>query len=204
MTTEVIIPEATGDWLLRGTDYETQLAGPITDTIIDAAAWVDARWKNGFPNWDLYRAAIAGDSLYIPGVRRWVVAFAIAHCLSGGVKAEAYSDELACVAGWDALHILIHSRELQPTTVSATLLGVHHKTYRRLRDSLVNRLASSLIEYRSRLLVAMGEVKYLERKCGSVVRGEITVTRGSCFSGSDLRGTGGNYIRIPARDSDNL
>lgn len=204
MTTEVTIPEAVGDWLLRGTDYETQLAGPITDTIIDAAAWVDARWKNGLPNWELYRAAIAGDNLYIPRVRQWVVAFTVAHCLSGGIKAEAYSEEFACVAAWDALHVIIYSRELQPTTVSATLLGVHHKTYRRLRDAIANRLAASLIEYRARLLVAMGEVKRAEYKCGSVFKSRIMGMRGSFFPDCIPDGSDGNYIRLPPRDSDNL
>jgi hypothetical protein len=40
-------------------------------------------------------------------LRDWVVAFTVAYATTGGVKRHAYSDELACVAAWDALHMLI-------------------------------------------------------------------------------------------------
>ncbi len=158
--------EARGDWDIRGKDAETALAGEITGSIISTAWRVNAEFDNGFPNWGLYRAAIAGDSLYTSRLREWVVAFAVAHGESGGVRKDAYSDELACVAGWDALHIVIHMRELQPHTVTADALGVHHKTYRRFRDSLARRMLASLREYMVRMVVTFPEVLRDERKCG--------------------------------------
>lgn len=148
----------------RGPDFDTALIGPVTASIIDADRLVRAEWRNGFPNWCLYRSALAGDALYVARLRHWAVAFSVAYCVSGGVKRHAYTDELACVAGWDALHMLLWSRELQPYSVTADALGVHHKTYRRLRDALYRRLRASLDEYWIRLGAAYRHVILYERK----------------------------------------
>jgi hypothetical protein len=198
-------PSTIGDYDLRGQDYETMLAGPVTDSIIDAARLVRVDWSNGMPNWDLYRVVFAGDNLYIPHLRQWTVAFAIAHCMDGGVRRDAYSDEFACIAAWDALHILIHQQELQPYTVSALGLGVDHKTYRRLRDAIYARLSLSLTEYMMRMGIAFRQVKFYERKAGTWNQQGILKVRESFVSDTDLaKGGDGNYIRQPATDSDNL
>lgn len=159
--------EAQGDYDLRGIEAEKALAGQITGTIIGAAWRVRADWKNGFPCWDMYRAAIAGDSLYLSQLRQWVVAFAVVYAMDGGVRRSAYSDELACVAAWDALHIFLWRRELQPYTVTAEALGLHHRTYKRFRDALARRLEVSHREYMSRLIPAYNETRKAERRCGS-------------------------------------
>jgi hypothetical protein len=153
-----------GDYTLRGPDFETLLVGPVTATVIDADRFVRLDWRNGFPNWALYRAAIAGDDIHTPALRQWVVAFTVAYCADGGIKRHAYSDELACVAAWDALHMLIHNRQMQPYTATAETLGVSAKTYRRLRDMIYARLRASLDEYWVRLLVAVRQVWNYERK----------------------------------------
>ena len=147
-----------------GPDFESMLAGPITASIIDADRLVRKEWRNGFPNWALYRSALAGDAIHLPALRQWSVAFAVAYCTSGGVKRKTYSDELAAVAAWDALHMLVFCRELQPYTVLADALGVHHKTYKRLRDTLYLRMKGSLDEYWARLCIAMRQVWLAERR----------------------------------------
>lgn len=152
-----------GDYDLRAPDFDTMLIGPITARIIDADRLVRIDWRNGMPNWELYRTALAGDALYLPRLKQWVVAFSVAYCTTGGVKRSAYSDELAAVAAWDALHMLVHCRELQPYTVSADALGVHHKTYKRLRDTLYLRLRASLDAYWMRLTIAYRQVILAER-----------------------------------------
>lgn len=166
---ETII-RATGDWDLKGPDYDTILIGPVFGSIIDADRLIRTEWRNGFPNWELYRAAFAGDSIYLPKLRLWTVAFAVAYCKAGGIKRHAYSDELACVAGWDALHMLIFTRELEPYTVVAGRLGVDPKTYKRLRDGLYKRLRASLDEYWIRLTIAFRQVLIYERNSRSKER----------------------------------
>lgn len=153
-----------GDYDLRGPDYDTALIGPVTERIGDADRLVRLDFANGFPNWWLYRCAYAGDTLGLDRLRQWCVAFSIAYCMDGGIKRQAYSDELACVAAWDALHVILYSRELQPHTVSANSLGVDSKTYLRLRNRLARRLKASLEEYWIHLGVAYRHVILYERK----------------------------------------
>jgi hypothetical protein len=154
-----------GDWDLKGPDFDTMLIGPVFGTIIDADRLVRAEWRNGFPNWALYRTCLAGDTLHTTALRQWVVAFTVAYCMAGGIKRQAYSDELAAVAGWDALHMLIHNRPMQPYSTTADALGVHHKTYRCLRDTIYARLRASLDEYWIQLTAAFRYVVFYERKC---------------------------------------
>lgn len=156
-----------GDYDYRGREAEKELAGAITGTAIGAAWRVRADWRNGFPCWDMYRAAIAGDSLNLSKLRQWTVAFAIVTATDGAVRASVYSEELACVAAWDALSIFLWRREIQPYTVTAEALGLHHKTYKRFRDLLARRLEASHREYFSRLVAAYHDTKKAERRCAS-------------------------------------
>lgn len=166
MNAETKAAQTVGDYDLRGPDFETILVGPVTERVIDAARLVrigpDA-WSNGFPNWAMYRTAQAGDSLHLTRLREWVVAFTVAYATTGGVRTDAYSDELAAVAGWDALHMLVHCRPMQPYTITADALGVHHKTYRCLRDTVYARLRASMDEYWIRMQVAIRQVAMREK-----------------------------------------
>lgn len=153
-----------GDWDVRGKDYETALAGPVTESIIDADRVVRVEFRNGFPNWMLYRTVIAGDRLFVSKLRLWAVAFAVVHGMDGGIRRAAYSDELAAVAAWDALNILMHGRELQGHTITAAELGVDPKTYQRFRNMVYLRLRASLDEYWCQLVVAYRHVLKAEKK----------------------------------------
>jgi hypothetical protein len=158
-----------GDWDLRGPDFDTALLGAVTGSIIDADRLVRAEWRNGFPNWILYRTVLCGDSLHLPRLRQWAVAFAIAYCMDGGVRREVYSDELACVAAWDALHMLLFpaggvNGQIQPYRDTAAALGVHHSTYKRLRSHLYASMKGSLDEYWIQLGAAYRHVILYERR----------------------------------------
>ena len=162
-TTKAVKHEV-GDYDLRGADFETLMIGPVTTLLTDADRLVRMEWRNGFPNWWLYRTAQAGDTLYIARLRDWVVAFTIAYATTGGVKRHAYSDELAYGAGLDALHMLMHSRQMQPYTITADALGVHHKTYRCLRDTIYARLKASMDDYWTALGCAVRQVALYNRR----------------------------------------
>lgn len=160
-----------GDYDLRGVDVETALIGPVTDRIIDADRLVRFDFRNGMPNWMLYRSALAGDSIYLRDLRDWAVLFALEMCNRSRLHSHPAKEDMACVAAWDALHLLVHMRQLQPYTQTAEALGVHHKTYRRLRDSLAATMHLSLKQYWLRLISAYCQVltkeREPERKCGS-------------------------------------
>lgn len=158
------LPQSTGDWHIRGRDVETALVGPVTERMIDADRIVRDAGTNGFPNWDLFRVCLAGDSLGIGPLRRWCVAFAVAHASAGGVKPSVYSDELAATAGWDALHMMIYCKPLIPYTVAANALGVHPVTYKRLRNAIYSRLHLSLYDYWVEMMIAYLQVIKKERE----------------------------------------
>lgn len=162
-----------GDYDLRGPDFDTALIGPVTPSIVDADRLVRAEWKNGFPNWIMYRTALAGDDLYLRDLRQWAVAFSVTYCTTGGVKKAAYSEELACVAAWEAVYMLTFCRTLQPYSVTAEAIGVDPKTYRRLRDALYVRMKASLDEYWVQLGAAYRHVFLYERKTEHKSRSQI-------------------------------
>ncbi len=165
MTVEAIQSKpAVGDYDLRGTDFETLLIGPVHQLLIDADRLVRMEWRNGFPNWEIYRTIQAGDTIYARDVRDWMFAFTVAYAVTGGVKRHAYSDELAYVAACDALHMLMHSRQVQPYTTTSEQLGVHHKTYRCLRDTIYARVRASMDEYWLQLGCAVRQVALYNRR----------------------------------------
>ena len=199
--TERLLPAADssviGDYTLRGPDFDTLLVGPITDSIIDADRLVRRGWSNGFPNFALYRATLAGDSMYVPNLRVWCIAFTIAYCESGGVRRDAYSEELACVAAWDALYMLLHAVEFAPYYLLAGDIGVDPKTYKRLRDSIYVRIRKSVLEYWARLGSAYRIVRIRERDVSPV--GTVSrVSEGRGFGHEiDMAGDGNFRAYIP-------
>lgn len=148
---------------LRGKDTETHLVGPITSQIIDADRLVRADFRNGMPNWMLYRTALAGDSIYLPRLREWVTAFTLTYCLNGAVKRKTINDELVGAVALDALSRLVFGRWLDQPSAMAECIGMDRNTYKRLRDRIYSRMAVSLDEYWIRLILAYRMVKNYER-----------------------------------------
>lgn len=139
--------EVQADYAVKGRDYDTEMIGPITGTLIDAARLARAEYVNGFPNWELYRAAYCGDVVYTPYLKTWAQAFAIAYGMTGGLRKDAYSDEVCAVAGLDALCFVLYRGELQPYTVTAAAFDIDPKTYKRLRSVVAARMERSLQDY---------------------------------------------------------
>lgn len=162
MTTLAERPEV-GDYDLRTRGIDDMLIGHVSETLIDADRMVREEWSNGFPNWALLRTCLAGDDLHQTSLREWTVALS---CRVGQtiLRPDSYSNDLACVAAWDALHVLTYGREMQPPTVTAAALGVGPKTYRRLRDLVFRFLRASLDEYWIRLGAAYRYALVRERR----------------------------------------
>lgn len=156
------IPTSTGDWGLKNPDHvERALCGPITENIIDAARLVHLEFRNGVPNFDLYRAVDAGDTLYDRHLIEWTVAFA--WVLADDTMRHKARHEIATVAAHDVLAILRTGRAMLPHTIIADLMACHRETYLRLRNRLYVRLDQSLREYRMRLSLHYPRVLRLNR-----------------------------------------
>jgi hypothetical protein len=163
MTTETKAAQTVGDYDLRGPDYETVLIGPVCIEHMDAARLVRREFSNGFPNWELYRAAYCGDSLYRPQVRAWCVAYAIAYCEAGGVRSGLPAEEIGCLAGWDAYYALLKHKWLIAGRDVADVAGVDPKTYRKVRNHVYGAMRASLREYWELLNIAIRQVVRMQR-----------------------------------------
>ena len=152
-----------GDWDLRGLDFETYLVGPVTEKIIDADRLVRQEWSNGFPNWALYRAALAGDTHVSGLLRDWCVAYAVAAAEAGLVRKGLPVEEMGALAGWDCYYALRHHRWVIAGQDVADVAGVDPKTYRKLRNYVYAANRASLAEYFVRLQVAVRQVWMQDR-----------------------------------------
>lgn len=186
--------EVAGCYDLKGPDFETMLIGPVTVRIIDADRLVRQEWANGFPNWTMYRCALAGDTVGRRKLLDWCQAFAVAFAETGGLRKP--DEVVALCAGRDAFIALLTTRWGAPSDELATALGVAPKTYRKFRNRVYVRLKASLDEYWVRMQIGLRQVALLER------RQEPETARGRLNSGSgrgdtyDLAGDG-NYRVMP-------
>ncbi|MDE2471931.1 MAG: hypothetical protein KGL35_25190, partial [Bradyrhizobium sp.] len=68
------IPQAVGDWQLRGLDVDQIFAQPqLSDDALTAACLTTARFDPAFPGWQLYRRVVAGFTLYDAELDEWAV-----------------------------------------------------------------------------------------------------------------------------------
>lgn len=185
-----------GDYDLRGPDFETLLVGPISATIVDADREVRSEWRNGFPNWALYRCVLAGDTHLRPVVRMWCVAFAAAYCEAGGIRKGAGSDELAALAGWDAYSKVMTGKWVASGADVAEVAEVDPKTYRRIRGYVAARIEASLGEYWIRMQVAFRQVVLAERWADHTPSADRFSSGRGFNQAEDMSGTG-NYRAVP-------
>lgn len=191
--------EVQADYTVRGRDFDTILLGAITGSIIDAARFVregrytDSGWRNGFPNWALYRTALAGDTHLALNLRAWCEAFGIAHVTE---HTRAPSDAVGVCAGRDAYYWITTKRWGAPSDELAEALGIAPKTYRKIRGQIAARLMVSLDEYFMRLGIALREVALLERR-QETAQDAVRLSDGRGW-GHEISADGdGNYRAMP-------
>lgn len=181
-----------GDYDLRGPDFETMLVGAVTATIIDADREVRRDWSNGFPNWAMYRTALAGDTHLRLPLRAWLVAYAIAYAETINRKGQPV-EEIGCLAGWDAYYRLLNHRWVIAGQDVADVAGVDPKTYRKVRNYVYMAARASMGEYWIRMQVAIRQVAMRERMEEHTSRAS-TYGSGRGFDGDMGVSASGNLI----------
>lgn len=190
----------TGDYDLRGLDFETYLVGPVTDKIIDADRLVRSRYNNGFPNWTLYRTVYAGDTHLRTQLRDWCVAYSIAVAESGFVRKGLPAEEMGCLAGWDAYYRLLNHRWVVGGQDIADVAGVDPKTYRKLRNYVYAANLLSLQDYFVELQIAVRQVWKEDRTWrldASQARWRPAIKGGDNPYERALTDMNGNYRALP-------
>ena len=151
------IPEAVGDWHLRGLDVDQVFASPhLSDDALTAACLTTARFDQSFPGWQLYRRIVAGFTMFDEELRDW--ARATAWALAGSTvrrTGRAYVAESARgpwidEAATDALGAVVSG--VQPVERNrAEMLGVHKLTYRKIAKPMAGGIAIGFETFRAEL-----------------------------------------------------
>jgi hypothetical protein len=151
------------DYDLKGRDYETELLGAITDTMIDADRLARLDHRSGLPSFALYRLVIVQERLYLPAVRRFWVLFSLEWCRTN--MRSGFSEELAGLAAMDSLQrVMDPAHPILPAEEAASGLGVDLETYTRARNALRDTLRAELDAYWTILCGTYRIAAYLERR----------------------------------------
>lgn len=197
-----------GDYAVKGLDFDTYLVGPVTDKIVDADRIARAHVDNGFPNWALYRTVYAGDSHLRTQLRDWCVAFAVAAAEGGLVRKGLPHEEMGALAGWDAYYRLHNARWVIAGQDIADVAGVDPKTYRKLRNYVYSANVASMNRYFVEMQIAIRRVWQMEREQGVAAAepsrmshgrgfGDIAHVGDGCYWASPLTASGGPGVWSP-------
>lgn len=210
----VTIPQAVGDWTLRGVDADQVFASQqLSDTAMTAAVRVTARFDPSFPGWQLYRRVVAGTDLFDRNLESWAVT--TARMLSrmqkrGGreyIQAARRRPDWIAQAGRDALDFVVYGRYAAGLAERAERFGVSPKTYQRIRDPMAACLSIGLETFATELRGEYFRTRkrdFIDDNGTDPVLCETLKVRGPCFSGDEVMLGSGCFQREPAPDSDTL
>lgn len=154
----VAIPQAVGDWSLRGVDADQVFASQqLSDTAMTAAVRVTARFDPSFPGWFLYRRVVAGVGLFDRQLEAWAVTNARMlsrmQKRSGReyIQAARRRPDWIAQAGRDALDYAIYGKYAAGLNDRGDHFGVSPKTYQAIRDPIAAGLWVGLQTFQSEL-----------------------------------------------------
>lgn len=159
MTAQVeAIPEAVGDWTLRGLDVDQVFARPeLSDDALTAACLTTARFDPAFPGWQLYRRIVAGFTMFDAELDEWAIGVGRLLAQAKRRDGRAY---IAKPGGWvdvaarDALAAVVTG--VSPVeTVRARELGCHRDSYRRIKHPLAGGMEIGMQTFRAELLAKL-------------------------------------------------
>lgn len=152
------IPQAEGDWQLRGVDADQIFASQqLSDTAMTAAVRVTARFDASFPGWQLYRRVVAGVGLFDRHLEGWATSsarmLATSHQYKGRhyLKPSSYREDWVDQAGRDALDFAIGRRFAAGLSDRAETFAVSPKTYQKIRDPVAGALCIGLQTFQAEL-----------------------------------------------------
>lgn len=166
------VPQAVGDWSIKGRDADQVFASAqLSDTAMTAAVRVCARFDPYFPGWYLYRRVVAGVDLFDRQLEAWAVTNA--RMLSRMTKANGRQyigpitrNKLGWVAqaGRDALDFAIYGRYASGLNERGERFGVHWKTYQAIRDPVAAGMRIGLDTFAAELHAEYFRVRREEKR----------------------------------------
>ena len=169
----VAIPQAVGDWSLRGVDADQVFASQqLSDTAMTAAVRVTARFDPSFPGWFLYRRIVAGVGLFDRHLEEWAkttaMMLATAHKVKGRdyIQAARRRPDWIHQAGCDALDYAICGKYTAGLNERGEWFGVSWKTYQAIRDPMAAGLWIGLQTFQQELHAEYFRVRREEKRAG--------------------------------------
>lgn len=198
------IPQAAGDWTLRGLDVDQIFAQPqLSDDALTAACLTTARFDPAFPGWQLYRRIVAGFTLYDAELDEWAVSvgrlLSKAHRKRSGrpyvIKPGVWVD----AAARDALTAVVTG--ISPVeTPRAQSFGVNLRDYRRIKHPLAACMEVGMQTFRAELLAKL----YFVRKSHFAESNDMLGLDGEQRGARILDFQSGNRVTPHAPNPDNL
>lgn len=198
------IPQAVGDWTLRGMDVDQIFAQPrLSDDALTAACMTTARFDPSFPGWQLYRRVVAGFTMHDQELDEWAVN--VGRLLSQVRRKRDGRAYVAKPGAWvdmaarDALAVVVTGQSPQETP-RALSLGIDLKTYRRIKHPLAVCMEVGMQTFRAELLAKL----YFVRRIHIAESDDMLGLDGEQKGARILDFQSGNRVTPHAPNPDNL
>lgn len=174
--TAATLPQATGDWSIRGRDADQVFASAqLSDTALSAAVRVSARFDTSFPGWQLYRRVVAGVGLFDRQLEEWAVTNArMLSCMTKTTRTGQLRSYIGAISrgkpGWvdqagrDALDFAIHKRYAAGLNERSDRFGVHETVYQSIRDPVAAGMCIGLETFASEIHAEYFRVRWEEKR----------------------------------------
>lgn len=164
------LPQAVGDWNLRGLEPEQKFAQtPMRPDCIDAANRAQ-RSNPMFPGWQLYSRMVRGDTCFDRCLAAYSIslarAFTRARKLNGrAVVGSRYrSNDWIAQCAVDALEFVIAGRHSASAQAREEALSINDETYAHIRNTLADFIGSALEDFRHELHYLLRKVEAENRR----------------------------------------
>lgn len=153
-TTPETIPQAAGDWELRGIrarGYDLMFApDELSDGAISAASRAQARFRLPFPAWEAYRAIINGHGSYFPALVEYATGVGLAMMFASrqdGRPLVRKRGAWMVQAAQDAMARAIVGSYPAPASQRAEACEVPRRAYSRIRDAIAKEFMLAITDF---------------------------------------------------------
>jgi hypothetical protein len=150
------IPEAVGDWQLRGIrarGYDLMFApDELSDSALSAASRAQDRFRLPFPAWEAYRAIINGGASYFPPLVEYATGVGLAMMLAirpDGRQLTRKPGPWMVQAAQDAMARAVVGSYPAPSSQRADEYDVPRRTYSRIRDAIAREFIAAIEDFQA-------------------------------------------------------
>lgn len=165
------IPQAVGDWQLRGIKargYDLMFApDELSDSAITAALRAQAKFRSPFPAWEAYRAILNGHPSYFPGLIEYATGVGLA--LMSAVRPDGRllirkPGAWTVQAAQDAMAQAVAGSYPAAASWRAHEFGISDKTYSRVRRAIAEEFNDAIRNFQEMIHSEAERVLRIDRQ----------------------------------------